>query len=68
MIVQWNIEYLERRCHNCGSFYAIEKLRGIGADCPFCLQTQNERLRRDLLKADRKIAALKGCLKARKNA
>lgn len=62
MIQQIQIEYTTKRCYTCGTYWAIEKARGIlGTDvCPGCaardIQRANERA--DI--AERSRNALKG--------
>ena len=59
----WNIEMEERRCYECGYWYAHEKYHDAG--CPRCIGRQWHGSQREMASLRRTIAALRGALKRR---
>ena len=60
MIIQRNIELDERRCCDCGRFYATE--RGVSYTCPYCADRRSDERTEEMEAARRSMSALRGAL------
>lgn len=67
MIAQIQIEYVIRRCFQCGTNWAIERFRNDEASglCPICLARDRDKAWKSVEKLNRANAALRGIINRR---
>ena len=65
MIEPENIEYRKWRCHDCGTFYAVEVTlnRSMSSFCPHCSYDLSNKRYEEIQKLQRVIRGLRGALK-----
>ena len=64
--IQRTIVLVERRCYDCGSFWAIEQMRQNMSTCPHCAEQRIARAVREQAATERSNRSLRGALKRAK--
>lgn len=68
MNIQITIEFVQKRCLDCGAFWAIESDRNSGGlTCPRCAESRIDEVIKDLAATERSMNAFKAVASALKN-